>query len=232
MRETASGLAFLHSNGYMHRDVKSTNILLDGNHHAKVADFGVAKLYQMQAPTLGADAVTRDCRATGTPLDSGVSHTVNQGTYRYMAPEVANVLTDDADPRASPTLQLDYNQSCDVYSFGLLMWEVLHQALPFGHLGALAACRAAIASERPPIKLAEEREPFTPLITACWSQCPAHRPTMAHVVEQLLCIEDVGEASDNADQPVAWPRRPVRRRPNRSGTAKLGGDVSFLPCAM
>lgn len=41
MRETASGIAYLHANRYMHRDIKPTNVLLDAHRHAKVANVGL-----------------------------------------------------------------------------------------------------------------------------------------------------------------------------------------------
>jgi len=82
-----------------------------------------------------------------------------------------------------------YDQSCDVYSFGILLWEVLHQETPFGDLNPINACITAITGGRPPIHLDEDRGAFVSLITDCWSQCPAHRPAMATVVQELLRIE-------------------------------------------
>ena len=42
--EVATGISFLHGNGVMHRDIKPSNVLLDTEYHAKVADFGLARL--------------------------------------------------------------------------------------------------------------------------------------------------------------------------------------------
>jgi len=68
--QTAEGLAFLHSNRVVHRDLKSLNILLDSASHAKICDFGLAQ--QMEA--------THIARKTGG----------EGGSPRYMAPECFN----------------------------------------------------------------------------------------------------------------------------------------------
>nr|QAS62479.1 LRR receptor-like serine/threonine-protein kinase FEI 1 [Sedum alfredii] len=102
----AKGLAYLHhdcSPRIIHRDIKSSNILLDGNYEARVSDFGLAKL-----------------------LDDNESHitTIVAGTFGYLAP--AN----------SALTACRYMQSgratekTDVYSFGVLMLEILSRKRP------------------------------------------------------------------------------------------------------
>src|SRR5262245_22451735 len=67
--EVARGLAFAHSQGLVHRDVKPQNVLLNGDGNAKVTDFGIAR-------SLAVDSMTQ----TGTVL----------GTSNYIAPEQAS----------------------------------------------------------------------------------------------------------------------------------------------
>ncbi|ESQ28731.1 hypothetical protein EUTSA_v10018045mg [Eutrema salsugineum] len=64
--ETANALSFLHKSGIIHRDVKTTNILLDENYTVKVADFGLSRLF---------------------PMDQTHVSTAPQGTPGYVDPE-------------------------------------------------------------------------------------------------------------------------------------------------
>ncbi|KAF2534595.1 hypothetical protein F2Q70_00030882, partial [Brassica cretica] len=94
----AKGVAYLHhdcSPRIIHRDIKSSNILLDGNLEARVSDFGLAKL-----------------------LGDEESHitTIVAGTFGYLAPEYMQ------SGRAT--------EKTDVYSFGVLILEVLSGKLP------------------------------------------------------------------------------------------------------
>ncbi|KAL4570281.1 hypothetical protein LXL04_025933 [Taraxacum kok-saghyz] len=94
----AKGLAYLHhdcSPRIIHRDIKSSNILIDGNFEARVSDFGLAKL-----------------------LEDEESHitTIVAGTFGYLAPEYMQ------SGRAT--------EKTDVYSFGVLMLEVVSRKRP------------------------------------------------------------------------------------------------------
>jgi serine/threonine protein kinase len=121
-REVASGLLYLHQMDIFHRDVKAGNILLTAlggdELHATLADFGLAK------PLRGSGDVTVAAPEGGAAeLVDGVCDTKGVGTPRYMAPEVI---------KAPNNTMRVYNQSCDVYSFAFVLWEVATQSLEPG----------------------------------------------------------------------------------------------------
>lgn len=81
----ARGMAYIHSLGHIHRDLKSGNVLVTEGWRAKVADFGSIRQILARAPrsTMAADAHQQD---EGNTLD--MSLTAGVGTPLYMAPEV------------------------------------------------------------------------------------------------------------------------------------------------
>jgi len=116
--EVAAGIAFLHRNNVMHRDIKPSNVLLDGTAHAKVADFGIAALIDKTSSRASPSSSASTAAApSASPPSSG--HTAGIGTRYFMAPEV----------RSSSSLvqRSAYNEQCDVYSYGMLLWSLMHQ---------------------------------------------------------------------------------------------------------
>ena len=101
LRDVARALAYAHSHGVMHRDVKPDNVMLSGG-AAVVADFGIARavnVAQAEVPTLG------------------TAHTGAIGTPAYMAPEQS-----DGDPNT--------DHRADIYAFGCMAYEMLAGRLP------------------------------------------------------------------------------------------------------
>jgi serine/threonine-protein kinase len=100
--EVADALATAHRQGIVHRDIKSSNILITPRGQAKVLDFGIAKPLQ-EGPAADGNELTR----TGTIL----------GTAAYMSPEQARGERVD--------------QRSDIFSFGVVMYEMATGQLPF-----------------------------------------------------------------------------------------------------
>jgi len=121
----ADGLAAAHAAGILHRDIKPENILVAQNGYAKLADFGIAKLDQGSEQS--SSAITREATRQGVLI----------GTIAYMSPEQAAGKVVDA--------------RSDIFSFGVVLYELLAQRRPFGGTSDLEVLHQIIHSVPPPL---------------------------------------------------------------------------------
>ncbi|EGD83226.1 TKL/LISK/LIMK protein kinase [Salpingoeca rosetta] len=117
--DIAAGMTYLHSVKVIHRDLKSENCLIRHDGSAVVADFGLARVMEGEVlssahtPT-HTSGLRRRTMAMATPLDAGAMRPRSMtvvGTPYFMAPELL--------------LGMDYNESVDVFSFGILLCELI-----------------------------------------------------------------------------------------------------------
>jgi len=198
--QVARGLAFAHANGYVHRDVKPQNVLLNGSGEAKVTDFGIARSLDVQ----------HGMTQTGTVL----------GTSDYIAPEQAQGQHVD--------------EHTDVYSLGIVLYEMLTGDVPFRGDNFVAVAMQHI--NQPPPAVSTSRPDVPPRLDAAVARALAKRPedrfpTMEAFANELeACLHELRTpgADETMVLPAAAPSRvrrparlPRRRRRGRGNTAAL-----------
>ena len=155
-RGTIEGICYLHANGIIHRDLTSYNILIDGKAHPCITDFGLSK---MQSEV-----------AQQTSVVTAGSFVV-QGSPRWMAPEIMKNL-----PCSTLT---------DIYSFGVILWELFARQIPFPDADNQDIIRRVRRGEREPIP-EETPETYAQIIRACEQQNPIKRPQTARLLASVF----------------------------------------------
>lgn len=154
--ELTGALKYLHDNNIVYRDLKPDNIGFDVRGDVKIFDFGLAKEIKSE------DMVANDLYKM-----SG-----NTGSLRYMAPEVA--------------LTEPYNHLVDVFSFGILLWQMCSLDVPFATYNVQRhAQRVVRGGERPPLDTRKWSSTLCNLMTNCWSANINERPHFGEVGSAL-----------------------------------------------
>ncbi|KAM9096621.1 receptor-interacting serine/threonine-protein kinase 2 isoform X1 [Sarcophilus harrisii] len=166
LHEIALGVNYLHNMNppLLHHDLKTQNILLDNEFHVKIADFGLSKWRQM--------SLSQSRNSVSTP---------EGGTIIYMPPE-----NYDLSQKSRASIKHD------IYSFAIIMWEVLSRKQPFEEvINPLQIMYSVSKGNRPdtdteslPLDI-PHRTRMINLIEAGWAQNPDERPSFLKCLIEL-----------------------------------------------
>ncbi|XP_007901388.1 receptor-interacting serine/threonine-protein kinase 2 [Callorhinchus milii] len=166
LHEIALGVNFLHNMNppLLHHDLKAQNILLDSEFHVKIADFGLSKW-----------------RRLTMSKSSGLKSPSTGGTIIYMAPE-----------QYEPSKIKRADVKHDIYSYAIIMWEVLSRKQPFEDAtNPMQIMFSVLQGSRPDTSeesLSQDipyRETLLELMTSGWSKNPDERPSFTRCLMEL-----------------------------------------------
>ena len=190
--ETAEGLAFAHEKGIVHRDLKPANIMITEQGHAKLIDFGIAKLIER----LGDEATVLE-----TVADEGTVAGKVIGTVAYMSPEQAR------------GQKVDHRS--DIFSFGIVLYELLTGERPFTGPTRMDTLSAILRAPTPELTLGspdmgtEAMIGLRSVVGRCLAKDPAER--YPNVGELLIELTAARRSLDSGSFPafaVASEQRP------------------------
>lgn len=156
----ARGMYYLHASTppILHRDLKTSNILINQSlTHCVICDFGLSRQFVTGASGMWTKGGGKG-RLVGTPYT--------------MAPEIMN--------------EMPYTPAADVYSFGVIMYEIYTGRFPFPKKTPIQLMFHVTEGNRP-IFYEEDRVPkvLEDLITRCWAEDPKKRPSFEEIVDIL-----------------------------------------------
>ncbi|MCO5563114.1 hypothetical protein L7F22_016750 [Adiantum nelumboides] len=191
MLQIAQGMEYLHSLHIMHRDLKSSNILVSFRRklcnndkgdtcaltHLKIADFGMSK----------------------AKYASSKYTTKQVGATPWRAPEVFEINPED---ETESFINSKYTKKADVYSFGLVCYEILTGNSPFEGTNVR---RRVLAGERPTLP-SYCPQALSSYIESCWSAEPSKRPPFSQICRVLRYIKAFVLLQDHCLSPshMSW----------------------------
>eukprot|EP00002_Diphylleia_rotans_P018020 TRINITY_DN3489_c0_g1_i14.p1 TRINITY_DN3489_c0_g1~~TRINITY_DN3489_c0_g1_i14.p1 ORF type:complete len:152 (-),score=30.13 TRINITY_DN3489_c0_g1_i14:111-566(-) len=144
LRGIVNGMDYMHSRNpmFIHRDLKTRNILIDKTFHPYLCDFGFARV-KAQNQTM-----------------------TKCGTAAYQAPEILQGKR--------------YTEKADVYSFGIVMWEVETRQTPYDGMDAISVAQSVLNGKRP-IYPESFDSSFKHTTSKCLEADPSERPSFSQL---------------------------------------------------
>ncbi|KAK5868626.1 hypothetical protein PBY51_009623 [Eleginops maclovinus] len=168
IHEVSMGMNFLHSMNppLLHLNLKTSNILLDDHLHVKISDFGLIHWKEDMSKKLFMEQLTV------------------RGNICYIPPET---FTQCPDPPGT---------TFDVYSFGIVIWEILTQQKPYAGCSMTTVLLNVSHGKRPSVELIPESKPpecdqMIGIMKHCWDQDLRKRPQFSDTVKETEALSGI-----------------------------------------
>uniref|UniRef100_G3NBB2 Mitogen-activated protein kinase kinase kinase 7 n=1 Tax=Gasterosteus aculeatus aculeatus TaxID=481459 RepID=G3NBB2_GASAC len=150
----------------------------------------------------------------GTACDIQTYMTNNKGSAAWMAPEVFE--------------GSNYSEKCDVFSWGIILWEVITRKKPFDEIGGSAFCImwAVHRGTRPPL-IKDLPEAIESLMTRCWDKEPSQRPSMEEVKNTMSHLMTCFFMNDCVPPPGSYAESSNRSDDNTERRNSVGREETL-----
>ncbi|PRP85048.1 epidermal growth factor receptor-like [Planoprotostelium fungivorum] len=194
----ALGMVHLSAEKIVHRDLAARNVLLTEHLEPKISDFGMSRL-------------------TETEDNAGQTQSM-VGPIKWMAPEgglIILMISHRLMPFAAIS-QRKYSTKSDVFSFGVVVWEICTQSEPWAGIAPVNAAVDILAGQRLIIP-DDVPSQFSDIMQNCWVESPEDRPDFLEICDHLKIRSDVKKEN-----------KPVEEVPTEIVDPEAGTNYSAL----
>ncbi|CAB4442957.1 unnamed protein product [Rhizophagus irregularis] len=202
--DIAKGLNFLHSVRMIHQDVRAENIVITDHDIAKITNF--------------------KCRNRNSEATGNIS--VNKDKIQYSAPEILRRgITGEEKSDHSK-----YNIKCEVYSFGILLWEIAECKIPYQQFeDFMEVTRKVVGGYREKFTAGTDiPKKYQDLVNKCVDQNPGSRPILSRLLTDLL---DIFRSLETPSRPNSFsnsPKIPPERKMSQSTIEAVEEDCTIM----
>ncbi|KAF0411892.1 kinase-like protein [Gigaspora margarita] len=157
-RDICNGLLFIHQCNILHHDIRCENILITECYEPKIANFWLSRTEQ----------------EVSVKIENILS------IIRWLAPEKIS--------QSQYDFNIKYDHQCEMYSFGMLLWELCHQRIPYENINSVPEIEQLVRSKKrekimlDPSPIAQE---LFRIIKQAWNHTPSERPKVMNVLTTL-----------------------------------------------
>ena len=203
-QDVARGIEYLHllRPKIIHRDLRSDNVMVNGEGVAKVSEFGLSrrKRFQMKSSPRSSLEVSE----THPPIVSSSQEKSHEKSHEKGKEESAlsYVFVSEGGPSFTPPellLSKSYSEKVDSYNFGIMVWQIVARQIPHRGKSSIEIADAVVQHSLRPLIPDYVPDELKSLIQNCWRQEESERLSFEEIVPKL---EEISQANFEPDLPT------------------------------